>query len=301
MASELIFDTDMGYDDILAMTLFLPRPELSKGLQVIVTHGIASSAIAKDLADALVSYFDRDDAHVILGETKPLQDGHRFPEAWISEADKLSRALISSIGHRLSEDSQSSLPLNPQASQRYLCCAPLTSLSTLRKRQTSPRGVTIMGGVLDGSGNIQHRDTTAPSTAEWNFHADPRAAAIVLIEHEPVTLITLDVQAKLNPSLIASLGASRRTKAGEIALVVLKFLSQHKHGDRPVFLWDVIATAIALNLIRYDTRREKICIAQEGELEPGTCVRSPEGAEATVVTSIDLEELESLLLKAWVA
>lgn len=204
MTRQIILDCDPGIDDALALMLAagLPRVELLAVTAVAGNRPVATTAAnarrVLDLAGLssvpvyagaerpfgyraprcnLVHGLDGLGG-VDLGAQRPVQDGH----AAVRLAELLDRA--------------------PAGTIDLVATAPLTNLALCEMlapgRLARARSVLVMGGALRVPGNIT-------PAAEFNFHADPAAAQMVLDAGASVLLFPLDVtgQAVMPPDWIA--------------------------------------------------------------------------------------------------
>ncbi len=152
---------------------------------------------------------------------------------------------------------------------------PLTNLAlALRLDPTLPRKyrrLVVMGGAIRSMGN-----TTL--TAEFNFHADPEAAAIVLRDWGPLTLVSWETTvehpfSEAQVKALLTLDSPRAEFLRRISHVALTFL-EHLFGHPTMLEPDLLAMAAALEpeIVRRKATHH-VAVELSGALTRGqTCV-----------------------------
>lgn len=219
----VIFDTDPGIDDAMALLFLKAQPSL-KLAAVTTVFGNAETDVTTRNALYLTRRFGID-VPVYAGATRPLTIDRRAAPAFIHGEDGLGDV---GAAQGFSEE-----PAQGHAADRIieiiranpgrvtlLAVAPLTNLALALERDpeiaTLVRDVVIMGGAFAWGG----RRGNATPVAEANVHNDPHAADKVFTAAWPVTAIGLDVTSHC----IAS-----HDDASELAA----------SGEAGRFLWDI--------------------------------------------------------------
>jgi len=194
MRKQPIFlDVDTGVDDALAIILALRSPEFS--LQGISTVS-GNVSLAQTTANTLtvLDVLDAPPIPVAAGAAAPLfgpaitagevhgNDGlggaaRTFPPTRRRAAEDAAGLLLETIRRFPGE-----LILIATAPLTNLALAVQRDLETMRRLRT----LIVMGGAIRVPGNVG-------PVSEFNFAADPEAAAIVLGAGLPLTLVPLDV------------------------------------------------------------------------------------------------------------
>lgn len=307
---KVIFDTDPGIDDAMALLFLHRHPEIAL---TGVTTVFGNAAVETTTRNALF-LCERwgIDAPVAAGAASPLDPGrrrHAFPAfihgenglGGIDIPDRLSRAADPRPAHRFIIDAVRADP----GEVTLIAVAPLTNLALALREAPEIAGlakrVVLMGGAFAVHGN------TTPA-AEANIHCDPEAADLVFTAGWPVTAIGLDVTAKtvMTRAELAAIAA----EGGE-ALALLNDLSQfymdfyrQRVGDG-MAIHDACACAYAVAPGLFETRTGAVRVLTEGIAE-GMTVLKPDGVRfgpsawdghpgQTVCTGIDTAAVLALI------
>lgn len=190
MSTPIILDCDPGHDDAVALLLALASPEL-RVLGVTVTHG--NVGLERTLANALaLREFAASNVPVYAGAERPLvraplTAAHvhglgglgdvRLPEATRgAEAERAAEFIVRTALDRPGEVT-------------LVAVGPLTNVALALRLE--PRLAAALKGIVLMGGSLAHGNTTP--AAEFNFHADPHAASVVLSSGAHVTMFGLDV------------------------------------------------------------------------------------------------------------
>jgi purine nucleosidase len=192
MPKHIIFDTDPGIDDALAILLALASPELAlDGISTI--HGNASTAQTTRNALAILELGDASHIPVYKGCDLPL----------------VKESLLSPETHGNTGLGYAQLP-DPQTKPKskhgsdfliesimskpgeitLVAIGPLTNVALALRKE--PRIVENVKEVIVMGGAIQHAGNTT-ALAEFNTYVDPHATHVVFHSGMPITLTPLDV------------------------------------------------------------------------------------------------------------
>ena len=193
---RIIFDTDPGVDDAMALLLALRSPEIDVvGITTVFgnTHVAATTRNALNLLD----FAGRPDIPVAMGAGRPLVHPPGPTAEWVHGDDAMGNigwTDVNNPGQR---------PLAVHAAQyivdtimanpgeiTLVAVGPMTNLALALQLEpriaTNVREVVIMGGNVVGLGNVS-------PFAEANIHGDPHAAALLFSAGWRVTMAGLDV------------------------------------------------------------------------------------------------------------
>lgn len=189
---RILFDTDPGIDDSLAILLALASPELKvEGISVVhgncsVDQGVTNALGVLELAGA-------GDIPVTRGFELPLvQPSLLAPEthgdmgigyARLGKPETRPRA-------QHSVDFLIDKIMAAPGEITLVCIGPLTNVAVAIRKE--PRIVEAVKEVFVMGGAIRHEGNTTP-LAEFNVYVDPHAAHIVFHSGLPLTLVPLDV------------------------------------------------------------------------------------------------------------
>jgi purine nucleosidase len=189
---HILFDTDPGIDDSLAILLAIASPELVvEGVSVV--HGNCSVEQAATNALSVLELARADHVQVSRGFGLPLvQPSLLAPEthgntgigyAVLPPPEKKPVA-------QHSVDFLIEKILSAPGKMTLVCIGPLTNIAVAIRKE--PRILKSVSEVVIMGGAIRHQGNTTP-LAEFNVFVDPHAAHMVYHSGMPITLVPLDV------------------------------------------------------------------------------------------------------------
>ena len=233
----LIVSTDLGADDLLAISWLVNDPALEVPAILIVGTGLADCATAVDDLRALLTALDATGPEVGCGATTPLGGGTPFPADQRTAATglyglALPPAADAGAPSRTAEEILGTLLDDAYDPVTILSMGPMTTLGSVLvdpDRAVKVASVTASLGALDGPGNVVADGGTTPGSAEWNAHADPAAVEAVLSSGAPLTLVPYEaaVAVPLSAPLADALAAGG--DAPTAALVARLVAARHDH------------------------------------------------------------------------
>ncbi len=267
-AMEVIYDTDPGIDDTMALLLALRSPEL-RLLGVTTVFGNAD--VDKCTLNALnvLRLAGRTDIPVARGARVPLARPYGGPAPHVHGEDGLGNL-------KLPEPDLKPLPVH--AAQfivetvmakpgkiTLLAVGPLTNLALalhLEPRIVSAvKQVIIMGGAAFAPGNVS-------PVAEANIHNDPEAAHQVLTAKWPVVMVGLDATTRvlMSRGYLEEIGRSGDPFAQFVGRLVPVYLEFHKltYGIDAIHTHDPSAVAYAVDPTLFRTEEYPVTVACEG-------------------------------------
>ncbi|WP_374379476.1 nucleoside hydrolase [Dongia sp.] len=246
MPLKLIFDTDPGIDDAIAIWLALAAPELDvRGLSVVFGngHALACAENAQRILDAA----GKSGIPVHVGADQPLQRSYARAGWGVHGADGLggiglpqpSRQpdgtdAVAWLAKTLTEAAPGSITLAP--------IGPLTNIARLLQEHPAARQgireMIVMGGAAAANGG------NATPHAEYNFWLDPHAADIVCLSGVPMTLVTIETARPVSatPARIQRIEAA----GTRIAKAVAALLRAYVHESKADALFDPLVVAYLL-------------------------------------------------------
>lgn len=279
---KILFDTDPGIDDAMALLMLArdPRAEL-----VGITTVFGNAAIATTTANAL-ALCERFgiDAPVARGAAQALALPPRgFPEE-IHGRDGLGNVGLPVARERVVDalpapDFISALARRHSGELTLVAVGPLTNLAlALQLDPELPRHVrqvVVMGGAFGLKG---HGGNVTP-VAEANIFCDPHAADRVLTTAWPVTLVGLDVthQVLMHTGYLDALGRDGGEQGRfirDITRCYEDFYNARTGGG--IYTHDASAVACALDPSAFTLRRGAVRVVTEG-LAVGQTIQSPTG------------------------
>lgn len=222
MSQAVIYDTDPGIDDAIALYLALASPEI-KVVGVTTVFGNVHTEVATRNARILLDIAGRPDIPVAAGASAPMAMAYRGPVAFVHGHNGLGDVDLPEpsrdpIGLPAPEFIWQTCSAQP-GEITLLAVGPLTNLAlALQEYPELPalvKRVVIMGGNAYTHGN-------ASPAAEANILNDPEAADMVFGADWDVTMVGLDVtnHVVMTDDLIASLSRSEQTTARHLTAMI---------------------------------------------------------------------------------
>lgn len=298
---SLIFDTDPGQDDAIALFLCLASPELL--LEAVTTvAGNVPQPLVTNNARALLALAGRQDIPVYRGCERPMVrdlytaeyvhgptgvDGADLPEPSVAAQP---RHAVDELIARAMESPDGSVTLCP--------VGPLTNIAMAMIKEPAIvpkiREIVWMGGAFAEPGN-----TT--THAEFNAYIDPHAAHVVLTSGAPITIFPLDVthKALTLPKHVNALAAFG-TPVATAAAGMLRFYERHdveKYDIPGAPLHDPCVIAYLVDPSLFEGHSAHVAIDHATEASIGNTYEV-EGAtpNATVMTDIDAERFFAMMI-----
>ncbi len=302
---QIIFDSDPGQDDALALFLALASPEIEVTAVVSVAGNVPQPLVTANSL-ALLAVADRDDVPVYRGCERPLVREQFTAEyvhgetgidgAGIPPAERTEEA-THGVDHIID------VCLGAPDRSVTLCpVGPLTNIGMAIAKEPSIaakiREIVWMGGAIDEPGN------TTP-LAEFNAYVDPHAAHIVFTSGVPITMVPLDVTHKaiLPPEALKSLRAVGSAVA-DACVGMAEFYQTYdvaKYGIEGAIMHDPCAVAYLVDPTLFTGKALSVGIEHANESEIGNTYVRSDGSppNATVLFDVDAPRLMDLLVSAW--
>jgi pyrimidine-specific ribonucleoside hydrolase len=275
---SVIIDTDLAFDDRIAILFVLKRQELS-------VKAITVSAGGEDDCKPKIQ-----DVQALLGLTQH----ESLPAACSSTPGLFKNAPNQQAVNLLT----SVLQLSPQKIT-ILALGPLTNIAAALRKTPSLikkiEGIYIMGGAVQVPGNVMKPDEGINNpVAEWNFYADPEAANQVLRAKVPITLIPLDVtnQVPVTDEFIEQLKILPQNRQTSYVLNLLT--NQPKSMAYRLFFWDPLAAAIFRDETLAGFEKRPIRVIERNGPKRGQVVIDPAGPEVRVAFRVDTHRFEKI-------
>lgn len=255
----LIIDTDMALDDWMAILYLLRRTDIAiRAITVAGTGEATCDLVAGNPRGAvnalgLLELAGRDDLDipVACGDPRPMRGAHAFPAAWRADADGLYGLSLPASKRTPTATSAADVlaSLLRSAEPRsvdVLTLGPETNLGTVLAREPALAGridtVHIMGGAVHVPGNLAPGGVKDNAAAEYNFYADPTAAAVVLSADLHVELTALDAtnHVPVDADLLAQVRARATNPVAKFIADVLQANIDFVNSGQ-FFFWDPLA------------------------------------------------------------
>ena len=276
---KIIFDTDPGTDDAMALMLALNAPELDvRAITVVPGNVTAEQGLENALR--MVSLANRCDIPVAAGAQHPLFQKLVTAEFWHG---KNGLANIELPASKCKVDSHFGPDLIIQMVHAapheitLVPVGPLTNIALAVEKDPSivplVKEVVLMGGSISG-GNVN-------AAAEANINNDPEAAQIVFQAGWPLTMVGLDVGDKtlFSRKYLDQLGQSHGP-VNDFIHSVAKFLVDlsAKFGSAGSPMYDPLAVGVAIDATLVKAPAMHVDVETRGEFTRGETVANRRGA-----------------------
>ncbi len=222
MSKKIIFDTDPGIDDAMAILFGLNSPELEfVGMTTI--FGNVWTAQATSNALRLLEFVGKADIPVAHGAEKPLHIAFDQPAHFVHGSNGLGEVSLPEPTHKPDPRSAAQFIVDTvMAHPGEITLVPVGPLTNIALAlMIEPRiienvaEVVLMGGAGAVNGNVN-------PAAEANIWHDPHAADRVFTAGWPLTMVGLDVTEKtaMDDTYFTSL---RGNRAGELLYDITRF------------------------------------------------------------------------------
>ena len=278
---KVIFDTDPGVDDAMALLFLARHPEIDL-IGITTAFGNASIETTTRNAQYLKQQWGIS-APIAKGAAEQYEPGratHPFP-AYIHGDDGLGNIGVPDVVD---------VPLDPRPAHQFIvdsikanpgeivlvAVGRMTNLANALKAAPEITGlvkeVIIMGGAIDVPGNVT-------PAAEANIHGDPEAADAVMIAPWKVVVVGLDVTLKTTMSRATMSGlAARGGKAVELLDKLSQFYIDFYDGQvrDSMVVHDTCACVYLVARELFTTRSGVVRVLTTG-IGEGMTVQKPDG------------------------
>ncbi len=279
---KVIFDTDPGVDDAVALALLTRRPELeligvttvlgNGGIEVVTRNALFlkdrlgfSAPVAQGSGVTLLGKHGQH-AHHVHGDHA--LGGIAIPQALSSRVDGRR-------GHRMMIDLIRSFP----GEVTIIAVGRMTNLARALDKDPEiarlVQGVIVMGGAFGTNG---HSGNVSP-VAEANIAGDPDAADAVFTAHWPVTIVGLDVtqEVVIGAPLLDRLRDAGGELGGLLHELSQAYLGFHQRTRKldGIFAHDSLAVAYAVDPTLFTLREGPVRVICGG-LASGQTIQKPE-------------------------
>jgi len=275
---KIIFDTDPGTDDAMALMLALNSPELDVRA-ITVVPGNVTAAQGLDNALRMVSIANRCDIPVAAGAQHPLFQKLVTAEFWHGKNGLANVELPPSkckVDSRYGPDLIVQIVHAAPHEITLVPVGPLTNIALAVERDPSivplVKEVILMGGSISG-GNVN-------AAAEANIANDPEAAQIVFQAGWPLTMVGLDVGDKtlLSQKYLDQLD-NTHGPVNDFIHAVAKYLVDLSatFGSPGTPMYDPLAVGVAIDATLVVAPEMHVDVETKGEFTRGETVANRRG------------------------
>jgi purine nucleosidase len=292
---KIIFDTDPGTDDAMALMLALNSPELDVRA-VTVVPGNVTARQGLENALRMISLANRCDIPVAAGAQHPLFQKLITAEFWHGKNGLANIELPPSkckVDSRYGPDLIIEMVHAAPHEITLVPIGPLTNIALAVEKDPSivplVKEVILMGGSITG-GNVN-------AAAEANIYNDPEAAQIVFQAGWPLTMVGLDVGDKtlLSAKYLAQLGQTHGPMNDfiyQVAHYLVDLSAQFGSDGTPMY--DPLAVGVAIDATLVKAPPMHVDVETRGEFTRGETVANRHGAVERNVLHGDRYIIEGL-------
>ena len=299
MTRRVIFDTDPGQDDAIALLLALASPEDMTVEAIVAVGGNVPLSLTAKNARKICELAGRPDIPVYAGcagpmAARPLVTAeHVHGATGLNGQDLPEPTMPLQSAHGV--DFLIDILRHEAPGEITLCVlGPLTNVAMALKKapDIAPRirEIVLMGGAYFEVGNIT-------PTAEFNIYVDPGAAAIVLASGVPIVMLPLDVTHKVltTPARLDAIRAVP-TKSAAAAAAMLGFSEKfdlEKYGTDGAPLHDPCVTAYLIKPGLFQGRQINVEIETASPLCIGMTVADYWGVTGRTPNALYIREVDA--------
>jgi len=240
---HVVFDTDLAFDDIMALLYLLQRDDVAIDAVTITGTGEAHCDPGVQNALRLLALGGNHDTPVACGRETPLQGSNAFPDEWRAAVDDLSMLDLPQVDRVADPRGATGLLIDTlDGDATLITLGPFTNIAEALR--TDPGLASRVPAVVSMAGAIDVAGNTPSGVAEYNVWVDPLAAKEV-IEGMPVTLVPLDATDDVPfttffVDVLAEHAVSPEARAAQRIIA----------ANEPIFtspgysFWDTLATAL---------------------------------------------------------
>jgi inosine-uridine nucleoside N-ribohydrolase len=287
LVEKVIFDTDPGIDDAMAL-LFLKR---APGVEIVgVTSSFGNGTIETTTRNLLhlCQVFGIDApvaegaAHPLVGEARPAPDH-------VHGANGLGDIVIPDVPRTALHESTADAFIVEMIHRfphqiTLIAVARMTNLALALRRDPSIAGLVRQVIVMAGAFGFHGHSGNMTPVAETNAHGDPLAADEVFGASWPVTIVGLDVtQETIIPSeMVERIGHHGGPEGCLLCDAARFYLDFHRasEGMDGMFTHDPSAVAYLIDPSLFTTRRGPIRVVTEG-IAMGQTIQKPDTRKIT--------------------
>jgi inosine-uridine nucleoside N-ribohydrolase len=303
--TPLLIDTDMAFDDWMAIAYLLQCPSISVKAITVAATGEAHARPGAGNALRLAAFSRAEHIDVAPGRATPLRGTRAFPLHVRLLMDLRFFVSFPRARHKPAAEPAVAVLLRHLQSAEVpvvvVALGPLTNLAEALLAApplASKIGMLyIMGGALEVEGNLREMIRTDNIFAEWNTFIDPYAADVVFRSGAPITLVPLDAtnQVPLTPEYYARLGTEAATPAARFVYGILRRIYPLLRSQK-FYFWDPLAAVIATHSRVTSYRDRCLRVVLDEGRECGRIVESSGGTTVRVCASVNREMFERIFL-----
>ncbi|HEU5326341.1 MAG TPA: nucleoside hydrolase [Candidatus Limnocylindria bacterium] len=274
----VVIDTDLGADDLIALTLLLREPALDVRAVTVAATGLVHCEAGRQHLSNLFHQLQVEAVPVGCGRDDPGADGRKFPPEWRTAADAAYGLRMTPVA--VGGDRPEAVDVLTRAIEdagapvTVVALGPWTNLEDLFAASpdlaASIELLHAMAGTVDAPGNVYDEDgAPLEPSLEWNVAADPSAFAAVQEIDVPIRLVSLDAtdQVPIDQQLYERLDDDHTAAGANLAFELLTRNAFMLEGG--TFLWDELAVLALLDPTLIGWESTPLTVDDAGHLARG--------------------------------
>jgi pyrimidine-specific ribonucleoside hydrolase len=288
--APVIVDTDMSFDDVMALCYLLERPDISVQAITVEGTGVAHGPDgARNVLRLLRALGIHRTIPVGYGQPRPLAGTQAFPPDMRNPADGMFNLNLPAWpGPQPSESAVRLLTGTIGGSTRpvtLISLGPFTDIALALKADPGIARKIAMIYAMAGAVRVNGNEPTY-ANAEWNVYIDAGAADRVLRSGIPMTFVPLDATGNVPVTTVVqqTVQAHPRTPALRIVGTMLRdpYLT---NLQSPVYFWDPLAAVAATDQQAVQLQAARLAISTGPGADLGTTRISPAGSPVRLAMS----------------
>ncbi len=263
---KIIFDTDPGLDDAIALFFLMGRRDVLDPLAVTTVFGNVDIDKTTNNALRLLRFLGINNVPVHRGVSTPLIRDRVSGEMIHGQSGLGDTLLPEPVWEITSEDEHAAMAMARKVRAypgqvKVITVGPMTNLALAIRLYPEIveqiDEVIIMGGAM-GQGN-------RTASAEYNVFADPHAANIVFNSQVSLVMLGLDVTERTKPGEYErKFFQNINHPAAQVTLEFMDFFKKQMNREHDMALHDACAVAYALNPNIFKTRKMHVDVELTG-------------------------------------
>lgn len=245
---KVIIDTDMSFDDYVAVMYLLQHPNIDV-VGITSVHGVASLGAGTENIRRLLALTEQESIPVAIGAAAPLTSERQFPATWSNVMNNALRPTLpqvpaaklpsaTSLMHEVVSESPNEVTI--------IALGPLTNVAELFTQDAAI--ATQIGRIVIGGGAIDAPNPTPDGEKDWNLWLDPAANDIVLNAGTQLWVTPLDLthyDLLFDSDFASRWVATNQYNDSKLMTLIPSVLIAAAGQSQPI--WDMVTAAVVTN------------------------------------------------------
>ncbi|MCB0036852.1 MAG: nucleoside hydrolase, partial [Anaerolineales bacterium] len=245
---KVIIDTDMSFDDYVAVMYLLQHPNIEV-VGITSVHGVASLSAGTENIRRLLALTEQESIPVAVGAAAPLATERQFPSAWANVMNNALRPTLPPVTAAKLPSATSLMHEVVLASPDEVTIIALGPLTNLAELFTQDAAIASqIGRIVIGGGAIDAPNPTADGEKDWNLWLDPAANDIVLNAGTQLWVTPLDLThygLLFDSDFAGRWTAANQESETNLMTLIPSVLIAAAGQSQPI--WDMVTAAVVTN------------------------------------------------------